>query len=76
MPSPDQLQDFAALAPDLAIEVVSPSDLMRDVDKKVEQSLSLGVPTVWVFIPRRLTVRFYHVGRATGVLREAGAIVG
>jgi Uma2 family endonuclease len=37
--------------PDLAVEVVSPSDSARDVQKKVDQYLKAGAHTVWVVYP-------------------------
>ncbi len=45
--------------PDLAIEVVSPSDVWSKVDEKVDEYLTAGVPLVWVIYPPRKTV-FVH----------------
>ena len=42
--------------PSLAIEVVSPSNLDKDVALKVEQYLQAGVPRVWVVRPTTRTV--------------------
>src|SRR5262249_53718427 len=36
------------VAPDLAVEVVSPNDLYEEVRSKVEEYLCAGVPLVWV----------------------------
>jgi Uma2 family endonuclease len=51
------------LAPDLAVEVISPNDTAYEVDTKVQEYLTAGVPLVWVVNPR---VRTVHVYRAEG----------
>jgi Uma2 family endonuclease len=49
---------FFQTAPNLAVEVVSPNDLERDVSEKVEEYLEAGSERVWVIrpIPRTVTV--------------------
>ena len=47
------------IAPDLALEVVSPNDLAWKVDEKVEDYLSAGVRLVWVIFPDTRAV-FVH----------------
>jgi Uma2 family endonuclease len=49
-PLPD---GFASLAPDLAVEVVSPGDRPRHVLDKVGEYLEAGVRLVWVIDPKR-----------------------
>jgi Uma2 family endonuclease len=46
-------EDFADLAPDLAIEVVSPGDRTRHVLDKVGEYLEAGTRLVWVIDPRK-----------------------
>jgi Uma2 family endonuclease len=46
--------------PDLAIEVISPSDRLTGARKKVAAYQRAGVPLVWVVNPRRHTVEVYH----------------
>lgn len=56
MPPASELPRPLLLAPDLAVEVVSPSDTMPQVAKKVRRYLDAGTPLVWVVIPRRKQV--------------------
>lgn len=49
------------LAPDLAVEVVSPNDTMPEVASKVRRYLEAGTPLVWVVIPRRKQVMVYRI---------------
>ena len=39
------------VVPDLAVEVVSPTDIQYDVDRKVAEYLEVGVKLVWVINP-------------------------
>lgn len=51
-------------APDLAVEIVSPSDSAEDLQIKVDQYLSAGAKQVWVVYPKAKCV---HVFSATGL---------
>lgn len=48
---------------DLAVEVVSPNDLVRDVNQKIEEYLAAGFKLVWVVSPE---MRMVDVFRADG----------
>ncbi len=50
--------------PDLAVEVVSPSDAMTEVKEKVRRYLSAGTKIVWVASPKRQAVTQYAPGVA------------
>ena len=49
-------------APDLAVEVVSPSDKFIDVQQKAFDYLALGCRVVWVVDPAARTVAVYSEG--------------
>lgn len=46
--------------PDLAVEVVSPSETYRDVDEKAKAWLAAGTQLVWVVNPLQRTVSVYR----------------
>lgn len=50
---------FWTFAPDLAVEIVSPSDRAEDVYGKVREYLDAGTCLVWVVWPRYRTVTVY-----------------
>lgn len=52
IPSDGIPEGFWNLAPDLAIEVVSPNESAEDVREKVRDLLSAGTPLVWTVYPR------------------------
>lgn len=45
-------EGFWGIAPDLAVEVVSPGDTAEEVDLKVGEYLAAGTAEVWVVYPR------------------------
>lgn len=53
------------IAPDLAVEVISPDDTAYEVDAKVEEYLAAGVPVVWVVNPNARIVRVYRADGGT-----------
>jgi Uma2 family endonuclease len=61
---------YAALAPDLAVEVMSPDDRPGEVLAKVADWLEAGTRLVWVVDPGRRRARIY---RADGSESEIGA---
>lgn len=52
------------LAPDLAVEVVSPEDRATEVREKARDYLDAGTRQVWVFWPDERTVTVHMPGRA------------
>lgn len=54
-------------APELAVEVVSPSESASDLDRKIELMLEGGSLAVWVVYPRRRKVHVHLPG--TTILR-------
>jgi Uma2 family endonuclease len=63
-------------APDLAVEVVSPSDTMVDVENKVDDYLAAGTRLVWVVNPRHKTVTAHRPQTPPQVLGQADTLTG
>jgi Uma2 family endonuclease len=57
-------------APDLAVEVISPSETYNDVQGKLEDYLSAGVKMVWIIRPENKTVTIYRALSDFKILRE------
>ena len=53
-------EGFSPVAPDLAVEVLSPDDRPRHVLDKVGEYLDAGVPLVWVVDPKTRTATVYR----------------
>lgn len=61
---------YLELAPDLVVEVVSPSDRMHDVSIKVRLYLDAGTQLVWIVQPSLKTVTVYfpdHTARTLSI---------
>ena len=64
------------LAPDLAVEVLSPSDRRGKVLKKVGEYLDAGTRLVWVVDPRRRTAVIYRPEGEPTILGADGVLDG
>lgn len=75
---PDEVvpKGFMTIAPDLAVEVVSPNDLYEEVEAKVNEYLSAGVRLVWVVSPGSKTVLVRRPDRTCAEVGEAGELSG
>ena len=62
IPPASELPRPLHMAPDLAVEVVSPGDTMPNVAEKVRLYLETGTPLVWVVLPRRQQVMVHQPG--------------
>lgn len=67
---------YAGLAPDLVVEVLSPSDRAGEVLSKVADWLNAGTTLVWVVDPERRLVRVYRQDGGQGVVTADSALDG
>ena len=63
------------MAPDLAVEIISPYDLYEKVISKVDEYLASGVRQVWLISAEHKTVTIYHTPTHTTILTEADDLV-
>jgi Uma2 family endonuclease len=63
-------EGFLRGAPDLAVEVLSPSDNPVEVQQKVRDYLEAGARLVWVVAPRARTVTVYRPDGSARLVRE------
>jgi Uma2 family endonuclease len=55
-----RVKSYREGAPDLAVEVVSPSDTVNEVDQKVTEWLEAGASMVWIINPKPKTITIYR----------------
>ena len=67
---------FAELAPDLAVEVLSPDDRPGEVLAKVGNWLTAGARLVWVVDPTRVIARVYRADGSESILDATDALGG
>lgn len=63
-------EGYWPFAPDLAVEVISPSDRFDDVLTKVQEYLRAGTRLFWIFHPRTRTVMVYRANGTVQLLRQ------
>jgi Uma2 family endonuclease len=67
---------FVPLAPDLAVEVLSPSDRMADAMSKISMYLQAGVQLVWLVDPETRTVAIFRPDAAPKMIVESDTLDG
>ena len=76
LPNDEPPEGHILIAPDLAVEVVSPNDLAYEIDEKVEEFLAAGVRLVWVANPVAHTMRVHRPDRPGVTLRAEDELTG
>jgi Uma2 family endonuclease len=67
---------YAELAPDLVVEVLSPSDRPGEVLAKIGDFLAAGTRLAWLVDPRRREARVFRSDGSVAVIGEDGALDG
>ena len=58
------------IAPDLAIEIISPTDYLEDATNKIRDYFAAGVRQVWQISTKYRTVTVYHAPTRVTILTE------
>lgn len=69
-------QQVTDLIPDLVVEVLSPSNTRREIEKKLELYQSRGVRIVWIVEPKKRTVKVHRQSEPAILLTEADTMTG
>jgi Uma2 family endonuclease len=76
----EEKQGFPPIAPDFAIELVSPSDLKNqryeDLQAKMREYLDNGVKLGWLIEPSAQTVEIYRFGQQVEILHKPQTLSG
>jgi Uma2 family endonuclease len=67
---------FIEFPPDIAVEVLSPSDAQIEVEDKIQQWLDAGTKLVWIVNPSRKTVTIHKAAADPRVLHETDTLSG
>jgi Uma2 family endonuclease len=76
LPADQEPEGHSLIAPDLAVESISPNDLFEEVAVKVEEYLTAGVQLVWVLVPSTRTVLVYRPSGPGTILRASDELSG
>ena len=72
LPPPDEWEAYGRVVPDLAVEILSPSNTAAEMRDKVAEYLQVGVQLVWIVDPETETVTI-HTSDAAPVILPADA---
>jgi Uma2 family endonuclease len=76
LPNEQPADTYDFLAPDLAVEVISPNDTVLELDEKIEEYLTAGVRLVWTINPDLRTLTIHRPDHTGDVLRNGDEIDG
>jgi Uma2 family endonuclease len=76
LPGPDLDEGFFEGAPDLAVEVVSPTDRAAEIVTKVAEYLAAGTRLVWVIDPQAACLAVYRPTRGPDLIGPEGVVDG
>jgi Uma2 family endonuclease len=69
-------EGYCPIAPDLAVEVISPGDLAREISEKIEEYFGVGVQLIWVIDPEVRVVDVYRPNGPNSRLHDADVLDG
>ena len=69
-------EGYADLAPDLVVEVISPSDRPGEVLAKIGEWLDAGARCAWIIDPRRREARVFHADASVSIIGEDDSLDG
>ncbi len=72
----DQKKRFPAIVPDFVLELMSPTDTMRDTRTKMQEYLDNGVKLAWLINPQNRQVEVYRSGKPVEVLDAPTQLLG
>ena len=67
---------FIEVAPDLVVEILSPTDRWVEMRQKIDDYFSIGVSTLWIVDPEEETVFVYRSATQRIALRSGDMLVG
>ncbi len=72
----EQQEKFLPLCPDFVIELLSPSDTLREVQAKMREYLENGTRLGWLIAPKTRQAEIYRPGQPVEVLEAPASLSG
>jgi Uma2 family endonuclease len=67
---------IASIAPELAVEVITPNNTVREIDKKLEDYFAAGCKLAWIIDPQSKSAKVYSSAKRFKELDESGMLEG
>jgi Uma2 family endonuclease len=73
---PEQREKFPPIAPDFVLELMSPSDSLRETQAKMQEYINAGVKLGWLIDRKTRSVEIYRQGQPKEVLDSPTSLSG
>jgi Uma2 family endonuclease len=73
---PEQREKFPPIAPDFVLELMSPSDSLRETQAKMQEYINAGVKLGWLIDRKTRSVEIYRQGQPKEVLESPTSLSG
>jgi Uma2 family endonuclease len=73
---PEQREKFPPIAPDFVLELMSPSDSLRETQAKMQEYINAGVKLGWLIDRKTRSVEIYRQGQSKEVLESPTSLSG
>ncbi|MGK7874422.1 MAG: Uma2 family endonuclease [Xenococcaceae cyanobacterium] len=74
--TPEQKEKFPPIAPDFVLELMSPTDSLRETQDKMQEYMANKVKLGWLINPKTRRVEIYRQGQDVEVLRSPTTLSG
>ena len=74
--SREQKRKFAPIAPDFTLELLSPNDILEDIQFKMKEYQKCGVKLSWLIYPDERRVEIYRAGKNVETLIAPQSLLG
>ncbi len=75
IPETGEPLDIWNFAPDIAVEIISPSERHNEVEQKIKDYFAAGVRQVWKIVPELKTLTIYFSPTQTKILTETDELI-
>jgi Uma2 family endonuclease len=77
LPSREVPEDpIASLFPDLAVEIITPNNTKREIERKLDDYFTAGCKLAWIIDPKTRTAKIYTSVRRFSEIDETGSLDG
>jgi len=74
--TPEEQEKFPEIAPDFVLELMSPSDSLRETQAKKQEYIDNGVKLGWLINPKMRQVEIYRLGQPVEILASPQQLSG
>ena len=74
--TPEEQEKFPPIAPDFVLELMSPSDSLRETQAQMQEYIDNGVKLGWLIHPKMRQVEIYRIGKPIEILASPQELSG